>query len=507
MTVHLFLCLRNFNQEDFAVLGFLSIFAHKKNIVMKNRQSIIAFMLLFALTLSAQGKAKYVFYFIGDGMGVNQVNAAETYLGALQGRIGIEPLCFPSFPYSAFVNTQSATNGVTDSAAGGTALACGQKTKNGTLGMLKDLTTSISSIADWARQSGAAVGITTSVAIDHATPAAFYAHVKERNEQYTIGKQLVESGNDFYAGSDFTIPTDPEYPNGPTLYEEACAKGYTIARGYADYLKRADSGKRMILLQSEEASKTDRYSIPYALDRKDGDLTLTDITRAGIDFLMKKQGEKNGFFMMIEGGKIDWACHANDLAFIPELIDMDNAVRVAYDFYKQHPDETLIIVTADHETGGIVLSRGLYEINLAAVGNQRISIERLGKELHKMHDQKGDKWTWDDVKALLTENFGFWDKLALTDEQTQRLETAFKKIMDGTSKDQQTLYQSDDELAAAVRNVMSECAQVGWHVTSHSNGYVPCFAIGAGAEQIHGRIDNTEIPKIVAKAAGWKSPF
>ena len=472
---------------------------------MRNRLSIILLMFLFALTLSAQGKAKYVFYFIGDGMGVNQVNAAETYLGALQGRIGIQPLCFPSFPYSAFVNTQSATNGVTDSAAGGTALACGQKTKNGTLGMLKDLTTSVSSIADWARNSGAAVGITTSVAIDHATPAAFYAHVKERHEQYTIGKQLVESANDFYAGSEFTIPTDPEYPNGPTLYEEANAKGFTISRGYADYQKRAANAKKMILLQSEEASKADRYSIPYALDRKDGDLTLTDITRAGIDFLMKKQGEKNGFFMMIEGGKIDWACHANDLAFIPELIDMDNAVKVAYDFYKQHPDETLIIVTADHETGGIVLSRGLYEINLAAVGNQRITIEKLGKELHKMHDVKGDKLLWDDVKTFLAENFGFWDKISLTDEQTQRLVSSFKKIMDGTSKDQRTLYQNDDELAVTVRSIMSECAQVGWHVTSHSNGYVPCFAIGVGAEQIHGRIDNTEIPKIVAKAAGWKS--
>ena len=472
---------------------------------MRNRLSIILLMFLFALTLSAQGKAKYVFYFIGDGMGVNQVNAAETYLGALQGRIGIQPLCFPSFPYSAFVNTQSATNGVTDSAAGGTALACGQKTKNGTLGMLKDLTTSVSSIADWARQSGAAVGITTSVAIDHATPAAFYAHVKERNEQYTIGKQLVESDNDFYAGSDFTIPTDPEYPNGNTLYEEANNKGFTIARGYAEYQDKAANAKKMILLQSEEASKADRYSIPYALDRKDGDLTLTDITRAGIDFLMKKQGEKNGFFMMIEGGKIDWACHANDLAFIPELIDMDNAVKVAYDFYKQHPDETLIIVTADHETGGIVLSRGLYEINLAAVGNQRITIEKLGKELHKMHDVKGDKLVWDEVKTFLADNFGFWDKISLTDEQTQRLVSAFKKIMDGTSKDQRTLYQNDDELAVTVRNIMSECAQVGWHVTSHSNGYVPCFAIGAGADHIHGRIDNTEIPKIVAKAAGWKA--
>ena len=472
---------------------------------MRNKLSIIAFMLLFVLTVSAQVKAKYVFYFIGDGMGVNQVNAAETYLGAMQGRIGIEPLCFPSFPYAAFVNTQSATNGVTDSAAGGTALACGQKTKNGTLGMLKDLVTPISSIADWARNSGAAVGITTSVAVDHATPAAFYAHVKERHEQYTIGKQLIESGNDFYAGSDFTIPNDPEYPNGTSLYESAVAKGFTIARGYAEYQKAADKAKRMILFQSEEASNADRYSIPYALDRKEGALSLTDITRAGIDFLMKKQGEKNGLFMMIEGGKIDWACHANDMAFIPELIDMDNAVRVAYEFYKQHPDETLIIVTADHETGGLVLARNLYELHLDVIGHQRITIERLGKELHKMHDVQGDKLEWNTVKTFITENFGFWDKVQLTDNQTKRLEDAFRKIINGTSQDLKTLYQKDDELAVTVRNIQAECALVGWQVTGHSNGYVPCFAVGVGAERIHGRIDNTEIPKIVANTAGWKA--
>ena len=472
---------------------------------MRNKLSIIAFMLLFVLTVSAQVKAKYVFYFIGDGMGVNQVNAAETYLGAMQGRIGIEPLCFPSFPYAAFVNTQSATNGVTDSAAGGTALACGQKTKNGTLGMLKHLVTPISSIADWARNSGAAVGITTSVAVDHATPAAFYAHVKERHEQYTIGKQLIESGNDFYAGSDFTIPNDPEYPNGTSLYESAVAKGFTIARGYAEYQKAADKAKRMILFQSEEASNADRYSIPYALDRKEGALSLTDITRAGIDFLMKKQGEKNGFFMMIEGGKIDWACHANDMAFIPELIDMDNAVRVAYEFYKQHPDETLIIVTADHETGGLVLARNLYELHLDVIGHQRITIERLGKELHKMHDVQGDKLEWNTVKTFITENFGFWDKVQLTDNQTKRLEDAFRKIMNGTSQDLKTLYQKDDELAVTVRNIQAECALVGWQVTGHSNGYVPCFAVGVGAERIHGRIDNTEIPQIVANIAGWKA--
>ena len=121
------------------------------------------------IMMFAQPKAKYVFYFIGDGMGVNQVNAAETYLGALQGKIGIVPLCFPSFPNSALVNTQSGTNGVTDSAAGGTALASGNKTHNGTLGMLKDLTTNVKSIAEEARDEGYAVGISTTVSVDHAT--------------------------------------------------------------------------------------------------------------------------------------------------------------------------------------------------------------------------------------------------------------------------------------------------------------------------------------------------
>ena len=98
---------------------------------MKNRMLTLLALLFVTVALMAQSKAKYVFYFIGDGMGVNQVNAAETFLGAQQGRIGISELCFPSFPYCALVNTQSATNGVTDSAAGGTALASGNKTKNG----------------------------------------------------------------------------------------------------------------------------------------------------------------------------------------------------------------------------------------------------------------------------------------------------------------------------------------------------------------------------------------
>ena len=128
-------------------------------------KAFFATLLLLAtvLTLSAQSRAKYVFYFIGDGMGVNQVNLAETYQAAVRGRIGIEPLCFPSFPYVALVNTQSACQGITDSAAGGTALATGHKTANGMLGLLSDKTTQVHSIAHKAQQAGAAVGIATSV--------------------------------------------------------------------------------------------------------------------------------------------------------------------------------------------------------------------------------------------------------------------------------------------------------------------------------------------------------
>lgn len=452
-------------------------------------------ILLIALVGFAEGKAKYVFYFIGDGMGVNQVNAAETYLGALEGRIGIKELCFASFPNVGLVNTQSATNGVTDSAAGGTALATGNKTKNGALGVLKDLTTPVTSIAEWAHEADAAVGITTSVSIDHATPASFYAHIGSRNESYKIGEQLTKTDVDFYGASDFVSPNNPN--GGSDLYEQAKSNGFTIARGYKDYQKKSKKADKMILFQPEEASKMDRGSIPYALDRTKDDLSLQDITRAAINFLMKKQDDKEGFFLMVEGGKIDWACHANDPVFVSEVIDLDNAVKVAYEFYQQHPDETLIVVTADHETGGLVLGRGPYELNLKTISHQRMSMVKLERELKAMKDAKGDKFTWEEAKKFLTENFGFWESVKVSNDQTARLERSWNEFKEGKS--------GADRLCNTVKHIISECALIGWQSGGHSNGYVPAFAIGAGAEQFHGRFDNTEICKKIAKAAGWEA--
>ena len=382
---------------------------------------------------------------------------------------------------------------MTDSAAGGTALACGNKTKNGALGVLKDLETPVNCIAHWAKDAGAAVGVSTSVSIDHATPAAFYSHVPKRSMAYEIGAQLPGSGFDFFAGSDFVKPQNPD--GGPDLYAQAQAGGYTIARGYKDYLKKAKKADKMILFQTEAASKIDNSCIPYALDRTKDDLTLQDITRAGINFLMKKQGLRDGFFLMVEGGKIDWACHANDPTFITELIDMDNAVKVAYEFYQQHPDETLIVITADHETGGLVLGRGAYELNLKAVASQRMSMVKLERELKAMKEKMGDKFTWAEGKKFLTDNFGFWGDVKVSDDQASRLEKSFNEFMEKNDP---------GRLSGTVKRVISECAMIGWQSGGHSNGYVPAFAIGVGAEQFHGRFDNTEICKKMAKAAGWE---
>lgn len=470
---------------------------------MKKRLMTLGAALMLAWSAWAEGQAKYVFYFIGDGMGVNQVNGTETYLAALEGRIGVKPLQFAQFPYTGLVTTYSATNGVTDSAAGGTALATGQKTKNGVLGMLKDQKTRIASIAERAKKSGRAVGVMTSVSVDHATPASFYAHVPDRDMYYEIGQDLIRAAFDFYGGSDFLQPTDKKNPQTPSLYAQSEEAGYVIARGYEDYEKKKNDAGKMILLQTEEASKKDRSRIPYAIDRTSTDLTLKQITQAGIDFLTT-QGDQ-GFFMMVEGGAIDWACHANDAAAaFRETEDLDQAVSVAYDFYKQHPDETLIVVTADHETGGLALGVGPYEMHTQVLQNQKMSISDYSAEVRRLRETLKDKFTWEAVKQSLKENFGFWDQVQLSENQTKRLKQAYDHIQKGIAENSKTLYQNDDELATVAKQILNKVACVGWQSGGHSNGYVPVFAIGVGAARFTGRMDNTDIPKKIAEAADYE---
>ena len=472
---------------------------------MKRISLICSFLFMLAFSVSAQ-QAKYVFYFIGDGMGVNQVLGTEMYLSELKGEIGVTPLLFTQFPYSTMATTFSATNGVTDSAAAGTALATGKKTKNGALGVTKD-SERVNSVASWAKENGYRVGVSTSVSIDHATPAAFYAHQDKRSAAYQIGLDLIETNFDFYAGSDFVDSNNAQAKDGKTyesLYTLAQKAGFTIARGYKDYQKKAKKADKMILFQTEKDSQKNNSSIPYAIDRKKGDMSLAEITRAGINFLSKDLSK--GFFLMVEGGKIDWAGHANDAATnFREVIDMDEAIKVAYEFYSQHPGETLIVVTADHETGGMSIGNGSYNLNLQALKSQKMSEEEFTLLINGLRAKYKNQVPWEAIQQALKENFGFWDTVKLNEKQEARLKAIYDKSFGNQPVDlEKTLYSQAEPISSEAKRILNSIANVGWVSGGHSAGHVPVFAIGANAHLFQERIDNTEIPVKIAEAAGYK---
>ena len=280
--------------------------------------------------------------------------------------------------------------------------------------------------------------------------------------------------------------------------------GYTIARGYDDFMAKSGQADKLILFQTEEASKAHKDAIPYAIDRKEGDLALSDITSAAIQFLSKDLSK--GFFLMVEGGKIDWACHSNDAATaFREVIDLNESIRQALQFYKEHPDETLIVISADHETGGLVLGTGAYALNLQALQYQRVSESGFTSILNGLRKQTGNHVTWEQVKEALKTNFGFWNEIKLTEAQEKRLHEVFDRTFAGGNAEmEKSEYAQDEPLASEAKRIINEIALVGWVSGGHSAGYVPVFAIGAGAELFQGRMDNIEIPARIAQAGGYK---
>ena len=461
-------------------------------------------LLAIVITLSAfaESQVKYVFYFIGDGMGVNQINVTETYLAALKGKIGFEPILMSSLPVVGMVNTYSATNGVTDSAAGGTALATGHKTKNGAIGVLEDLETPITSIAAWAQKAGKAVGVATTVSITHATPASFYGHQPRRQMYYELGQDLCKSDYDFFAGSDFNKPYVKE--GEPSLHEQAKAAGYTIVKGYKEYQKKGRQANKLILLQSDKQNeKLNSERVPYGIDQTKDDLTLEQMVRAGINYLTSKRND--GFFFAIEGGLIDWACHRNDIGnVVNEVLDMDKAVKVAYEFYQQHPDETIIVISADHETGGLVMGTGPYELHTDLLKYQRCSIDELKWILNEQYKKAPKKFTWTAVEKQLKELMGFGTGITLDKKQNERLQKrwdAIEKAMQANEKVKERI----NDLCETTKHILSEVAMISWASGGHSNGYVPIYAIGPGTEVFQGRIDNIEIAPAMAKIAGYEA--
>ena len=450
-------------------------------------------LILSTIAILSMAQAKYVFYFIGDGMGPNQVLAAEMYQAALEGKIGRVPLLVTQFPYSGQAATFSSSWGITDSAASGTCLASGKKTNNGMIGMTPDGENAYS-IAHQLKQEDWAVGIMSSVPVDHATPASQYAHAEKRNEYYKIGTHLAESGFDFFAGGGFQSPINKEDFTAPNLYDVCKKAGYTMVGSYDDAMKKIGEKKILLVPQYDlDNPAKGADALPYAIDRKAGDLSLAQL----VEVTIAKLSKSDRFYMMAEGGKIDYSGHGNDAATnIHEVMDFDAAIAVAYRFYEQHPDETLIVVTADHETGGMMLGNTSGEFNLQLMQHQKCSSDKLSARLSALHREQGEALAWEQVKSVLTELTGLYGAVEVTAEEDAALQEAYQKMM-RKQETIKTLYEDINALAGKALQTLNYKAGIGWVMGGHTATAVPVFAIGVGAERFTGWMDNSAIaPRI-----------
>lgn len=463
---------------------------------MKLHRIFSAALMAAAITATAWAKApNYIFFFIGDGMGIAQVTNAQLYNARVLGNS--TPLLSTTFPVASMATTHSASSDVTDSAAAGTALSTGHKTVNGMLGVTPD-SVAVTSVAKKLFDAGYGVGIVTSVAIDDATPGAFYAHVPSRSQYYDIGRQLAECGYQFAAGASLRGAFDKQ--GNPTdlmkYFDEA-----NVSVSYG--LDSIDTTAQRLLVLSP-FHKEKQNEIGFTIDSIAGALTLPALTRAGLDQLKRTSPDR--FFMMVEGGNIDHAGHGNDGGTIlREVINFNQALQEAYDFYLAHPDETLIVVTADHETGGMSVGcrETGYSVRLENAAGQKISKEEFSNLCRAMLRSRRI-YTWDDMQEILRDELGFGVNLKLTPEETERLHTMFDEVFEkrASGLDQKTLYATFDGFTNEVFNILNAKSGMEWTTGGHSGMPVPVYAVGVDSQLFSPLNDNTDIPAKILSIAG-----
>ncbi len=462
---------------------------------MKKVFSIIAVVFCAVSLLAKDYKdVKYVFLFIGDGMSIPQRMMTDEFLKTQK----LPSLAINKMPYHATTTTRSANSFITDSAASGTAIACGEKVPNlhiGVNGKGKNLT----SVADVAKKEGYKVGIISSVAINHATPAAFYGHSSVRSDYYKIGLQLIETNFDFFGGGTPKKRNDKKSPlYKGDLLDLAKEAGYTVAIG-KEQIEMLSSGDKKVI-----ALAKDKETLPYFIDAPDT-MRVSHLLKKAIEVL----DNDKGFFIMTEGGKIDWICHANDAtATIKEIIDMDNAVKVALEFAKKHPDETLIVVTGDHETGGLTLGfAGTgYSSHIYILANQKCSQEQFEHKVKKMLKNNPDA-LFGKAKELITECFGLLfeaqnkkNRLVVTPEEEKQLQLAFereKQPKQKKSSGKEAYEVEKNPLTITTLRIFNNKAGVAWTSNAHTALPVLTSAVGVNAEAFSGMLDNTDIAKIL----------
>ncbi|MDT9546971.1 MAG: alkaline phosphatase [Chlorobium phaeovibrioides] len=440
--------------------------------------------------------ARYVFLFIGDGMGLAQVELGRALLAPG------DSLAFTSFPVTGLVSTSAPDRYITDSAAAGTALATGLPTAIGTVSMAANHRDTLRTIVEMAEAGGRRTGVVSSVGIDNATPACFYAHEPLRGSYYAIALQMASSGVDYFGGG---------RPEGNFPHKRAGAavdrgdidslmhrSGYSVVKDSAS-LAAVQSGRLCIA----SAPSSLKGALPFEMDRPATEADLALFTREGIRLLENPQG----FFMMVEGGKIDWACHANDAAAAGiDVGAFDRAIREAVQFYRRHPDETLIVVTADHECGGLSLGNrdGGYQSRISLLHAQKLSLERLSGKVAAWKRSGGVSFqaALDSVRAFTGLRVGAADSVfALSVAQQRELRDAFRATMSsGVPRTGQ--YGADDSFSPAVVGILNRRAGVGWSSNVHTAVPVPVFALGRNAHMFAGFYPNTAFGKKLMQASG-----
>ncbi len=293
-------------------------------------------------------RVRNVILLIGDGMGLSQVMLARMKAMGAEGKLNMQLL-----PVHGLIRTHSADKLVTDSAAAGTALACGVKTKNGMIGMAPD-ETPYCSILEAAQDKGMATGLVATSTISHATPASFGSHVKSRKMEPQIAEQLIGNRINvlFAGGRKYFLPqsnADSGRKDDRDLIVEAEEAGYTVIET-TNQLRWVHGPRVLGLFQLD--GLTTFAPEPMLAEMTKKAITLLDETATD----SRKYGQ--GFFLMVEGSQIDWACHANDAAnCVRQTLLFDEAVRAAVDFALAD-GRTLVVVTADHETGGLTIPDG-----------------------------------------------------------------------------------------------------------------------------------------------------
>ncbi len=459
-----------------------------------------------AMAEDAANVPKYVFMFIGDGMGNPQVAATQYYLGSIDNPDSEYPvpgqLSFTQFPYLGMMTTYDASSFCPDSASTATSMASGEKTLSGVINYDVTLTTPFKLITEYAKEAGKKVGVISSVSVDHATPAAYYAKQPSRNDYYDIALQAITGTTvDFLGGGGFKKQSDE-------LLNKAAELGWAIPATTEEIRALTATDSRVLAISPV---LQDSSSICYEVDRirreAEGEdiLSLADFVSAGIQAL----DNENGFFMMCEGGKVDWSGHANDAATsIHETKALSDAVQVAIDFAAKHPEETLIIVTADHETGGMTIgfATTAYDTHFNYLTNQVISFTDFDGVIAGLREANA---TFDEAMVEVEKYYGLTMKpdqpLTLTDADVAALTTAYAMSMgtgEMTEEEAALLYGGYEPFSMAVSHIINNKAGLSYTSYAHTGLQIPVYAMGVGAERFSGMYDNTDIFNRTMEAMG-----